>query len=104
MALRRAVRVGDGWHGAMVPPAQVEPIVKRLRAERPDPAFVISMRTQWDPQLDDPNSILDEVEGYTAAGVDHVVAHPRQRDAENYLRSMEQLASLCRRAGVRLRS
>ncbi len=102
VALKRAVRSGDGWHGAFINPAQAAVIIERLREERPDPDFVISLRTQWDPLIDDPAFILDELEEYAAAGVNHIVAEPRQRDAGEYMRSIEQLASLYDSAGVGL--
>jgi probable F420-dependent oxidoreductase len=36
-ALRRALRQ-DGWHGSRVPPDKAAALVRRLRAERPEPA------------------------------------------------------------------
>src|SRR6476660_294015 len=45
-ALKRTVRIADGWHGSRETPAEAAPIVQRLRATRPD-NFTISMRTQW---------------------------------------------------------
>jgi probable F420-dependent oxidoreductase len=35
-ALKRAARL-DGWHGSRATPEQAEPLVARLRAERPEP-------------------------------------------------------------------
>ena len=34
-ALRRAVALGDGWHGIRKTPTELEPIVERLRRDRP---------------------------------------------------------------------
>src|SRR6266566_144702 len=42
-AYKRTVRIGDGWHGSQLTPEQVAPIVERLRSERPEPEFTISM-------------------------------------------------------------
>src|ERR1700678_4115519 len=41
-ALRRAARL-DGWHGSRATPQQAAPLVARLRAERPDPEFALSL-------------------------------------------------------------
>ena len=42
-AIKRALRL-DGWHGSRVSPEQAAAMVKRLRAERPDEDFTISLR------------------------------------------------------------
>jgi probable F420-dependent oxidoreductase len=36
-AFRRAIRVGDGWHGAFQSPDKTAEMTARLRSERPDP-------------------------------------------------------------------
>src|SRR5580693_7756903 len=46
-ALRRTIRVADGWHGSGLAPAEAAPIVARLRAARPEPGFTISVRVHW---------------------------------------------------------
>lgn len=98
------MRVGDGWHGGFVTPERVTPIVAQLRAERPEADFVISMRTSWDPLLDEGDRIVSELYDHARAGVNHVVAEPRRRDPDDYLRAIEGLAALCERAGVELRA
>ena len=100
VALARAVRHGDGWHGAFLTPDQTSARVRRLRADRPEPEFVISMRTRWDPLEDDPDTILGELDHYREIGVTHVVPEPRQRNLDNYLRSIEAMAELLVRADV----
>lgn len=102
VALRRAVTVGDGWHGAFVSPEDAEPLVRRLRRDRPEPEFRISMRTSWDPLEDDTDLILGELDHHREIGVDHFVPEPRQRTVEGYLASMERMAELLLRAGVSL--
>ena len=101
-AMRRAVRLGDGWHGAFLTPAETASRVSYLRKHRPAPDFTISMRTRWDPLVDDTDAILREFDAYREAGVSHIVAEPRQRTLDNYLRSIEFLARLSERAGVGL--
>jgi alkanesulfonate monooxygenase SsuD/methylene tetrahydromethanopterin reductase-like flavin-dependent oxidoreductase (luciferase family) len=102
VAVRRAIRVGDGWHGGFLDPARTARIATTLRAARPEPAFTISMRTRWDPLEDDADTILGELDDYRDAGVDHVVAEPRQRTVDDCLRSIESLAHLLQRGGVAL--
>src|SRR6478752_4283274 len=46
-AYKRTVRIGDGWHGSQLTPEEAAPIVRRLRRDRPEPEFTISMRTHW---------------------------------------------------------
>jgi hypothetical protein len=58
------------------------------------------MRTRWDALTDDFDTILGELDDYIAAGVTHVVPEPRQRNMDDYLRSIEALAGLMARAGV----
>src|SRR5438309_919490 len=43
-ALRRAITKGDGWHGTVVDPEKVKPIIERLRRDRPGDDFTISLR------------------------------------------------------------
>jgi probable F420-dependent oxidoreductase len=93
-AHRRAVRLGDGFQLIGVTPEEAAPIVERLRAERPDPSFTISLRTGWDPQGMDPTRIRDERAAYAAAGVQCVVAAPWRNDLDSWLRSMDLLADL----------
>src|SRR6266850_7340631 len=45
-ALARALRL-DGWHGSRLAPEEAAPIVRRLRQQRPEPEFAISLRTAW---------------------------------------------------------
>ena len=104
VALDRAVRVGDGWHGAFLSPEQtawrVRHMHEALAATRPGVDFPISMRTRWDPLTDDPDLILAEIDHYREVGVTHLVPEPSQRTLDGYLRSIEATADLMRRAGV----
>ncbi len=102
VALRRAIRVGDGWHGGFLTPEQTARRVTVLRAERPEADFTISMRTRWDPLVDDHDTILAELDHLLAVGVDHFVPEPRQRTLDDYLRATEMQAELFRRAGFEM--
>lgn len=103
-ALRRAIEVGDGWHGAFRDPAATAELVKTLRAARPEASFDISMRVGWDALEDDNDAILAELDHYREIGVNHFVPEPRQRTMDRYLESIEGLASLLVRGGVEMKS
>ncbi|WP_428484443.1 LLM class F420-dependent oxidoreductase [Rhodopila sp.] len=85
-AIQRALRL-DGWHGTRTPPEQAAALVKRLRAERPGPDFVISLRVTCNQH----NVALmrDALAVYQDAGVQHVMAAPEDRDIDSYLATAE---------------
>ena len=93
-SFRRAVDHGDAFHVVGLKPPEVVPIVERLRRDRPEPSFTISARTGWDPQGMDPGLIREERAAFEAAGVQHMVAAPWQKDLDGWLRSMDLLADL----------
>ena len=104
VALRRAIAVGDGWHGAFLSPEQTEKRVHTLRAGRPEETFAISMRTRWDALLDEEDLIMYEIDRYREVGVTHLVPEPRQRTVDLYMESMEKMASILVRAGVEMKN
>jgi probable F420-dependent oxidoreductase len=93
-ALARAVRAGSGYQGISTPPDELALLVSDLRRQRPEPEFVISYRTGWDPNGMDPAEIADEVAVYREAGVDHVVAAPWRTSADDWIDSMERLIGI----------
>jgi probable F420-dependent oxidoreductase len=98
-AYRRATTLGDGWHGGFQPPDKVAAIVERLRRDRPESDFTLSMRTRWDALRDDNDEILRELEQYAEAGIQHIVAEPAQRDRDSWLRCGEVFAKIFERLG-----
>ncbi|MDQ1431046.1 MAG: hypothetical protein QOF40_1648 [Actinomycetota bacterium] len=90
----RAVTRGDGFHAIGLDPAGAAAVVERLRRDRPEPSFTISLRTGWDPQGMDVDVIRRERDEYEAAGIQHVVSAPWRNDRDSWLRSMEILAEL----------
>jgi len=88
-ALARAARL-DGWHGSRLTPEAVAPIVRRLREQRPDPGFTISLRSGWDGQ--DDGELGARLAAYGAAGVGHVLVEPAERALDNWLRAVERVA------------
>lgn len=93
-AFQRAVAVGDGWHGAFQSPEKTEPMTRRLRRDRPELSFTLSMRTPWDALRDDAGEIRRQLEQYREAGIQHIVAEPLQRDADAWMRCAEAFAKI----------
>jgi probable F420-dependent oxidoreductase len=93
-AYRRAVTFADGFQLIGVTPDEARAPIARLRADRPEESFVVSLRTGWDPQGMKPDLIRREHDEFGAAGVQHVVCAPWRTDLDDWLRSMEQLAHL----------
>jgi len=80
-ALRRTIRMGDGWHGSGHTAEKAAPIVARLRAERPTD-FAISMRVQWDGK--DRGELKALVDGFAAIGVEHLLIAPQDRNVDDW--------------------
>ncbi|MGH7093200.1 MAG: TIGR03619 family F420-dependent LLM class oxidoreductase, partial [Stellaceae bacterium] len=89
VAITRALRL-DGWHGSRTSPEEAGPIVKRLRAERPEPEFAISLRAAWDGK--DEGALTARLDAYAAAGVGHVMIEPFDRTLDDWLKSVERIA------------
>jgi probable F420-dependent oxidoreductase len=88
-AIKRALRL-DGWHGSRVSPEQAAPIVKRLRAVRPEPEFAISVRNGWDGA--DEGVLAHRLAGFRDAGVGHVLVEPAERTLEDWLAAVVRVA------------
>ena len=93
-AYRRGVERGDGFQLIGLTPEDAREPVARLRSERPDAAFTISLRTGWDPLGMEPERIARELDEFADVGFQHVVSAPWRTSLDDWLRSMEQLAGL----------
>jgi len=93
-AYRRAATRGDGFHAIGLDPAGAALVVERMRRDRPEETFTISLRTGWDPQGMEPDVIRRERDEFEAVGIQHVVSAPWRNDADSWMRSMELLAGL----------
>jgi probable F420-dependent oxidoreductase len=80
-ALKRTIRIADGWHGSRESPEEAAPIVQRLRAARPD-NFTISMRIQWNGK--DQGELRDRLAAYELVGVQHVLVAPVNREVDDW--------------------
>ena len=94
-AHRRTVRIGDGWHGSQLTPEAAAPVVARLRRDRPDPEFTISLRFHWSGE--DQGLLRARLDEYAAVGVQHVMVHPLNRDVDDWDRVIDGVG----RAGAR---
>ena len=81
-AYRRTVRIGDGWHGSQLTAEQAAPVVERLRRDRPELEFTISMRTHWDGK--DVGELRDRVAAFHGVGVQHVMVAPVNREVDDW--------------------
>ena len=81
-AHRRTVRIGDGWHGSQATPAEAAPIIQRLRRDRPEPSFTISIRSHWDGK--DVGMMKERVAAYREVGVQHIMVHPQDREVDDW--------------------
>jgi alkanesulfonate monooxygenase SsuD/methylene tetrahydromethanopterin reductase-like flavin-dependent oxidoreductase (luciferase family) len=89
-ALARAVRLADGWHGSRLTPEAAAPVVRRLREQRPDSNFMISLRYGWDGKND--AALSARLAAYRAAGIEHLLVEPAERALEDWLRAVERVA------------
>ena len=89
-ALTRAIRLADGWHGSRSSPEQAAPIVHRLREQRPEPEFTISLRYGWDGK--DDAALGARLAAFDEAGVDHILVEPAERSLDDWLRAVEWVA------------
>lgn len=96
-AYRRACERGDGWHGGFQPPDRTRQIVERLRRDRPEESFTLSMRARWDALNDDADEIARELDEYIEVGIQHIVVEPSQRDQDSWLRCSEAFMKIFER-------
>jgi probable F420-dependent oxidoreductase len=89
-ALARAVHLANGWHGSRLSLEAAAPVVRRLREQRPESDFVISVRYGWDGK--DDNALAARLAGYGEAGIEHVLVEPTERALHDWLRAVERVA------------
>lgn len=81
-ALKRTIRIGDGWHGSGHTPSEASKLIARLRAERPGKDFTVSMHIQWDGT--DRGVLRALVDSYAAIGVEHLLIAPQDRNVDDW--------------------
>jgi probable F420-dependent oxidoreductase len=90
-ALDRAIAVGDGWHASGSNKDDLGASIARLRAARPEKEFTISTREHWDALDGDVEDMKRQIAKFQEQGVQHMMFQPRQRYADDWLRSVELL-------------
>ena len=107
-ALRRAARLGDGWHGIRMTPEEIAGVRRQLEALRQEEGrdlrrFDLSMRvgldvTQTDlpknrlPLRGSPEQVAGDALRFREAGLTYLVVEPRARDTAEFSGQMERLA------------
>jgi probable F420-dependent oxidoreductase len=106
-AIDRAARIGDGWHAIDLSPAELAPLVERLRERsatigRPAGAVTVSLRKGVLPDgpaghalYGDRAAIQRDLAAYEAAGLDYlVVGLRRATSAADAARALEAVATV----------
>jgi probable F420-dependent oxidoreductase len=97
-AYRRAVEIGDGYHGHAVEDILSENVadkVARIRRDRPEESFTFSVYTwEWDLTRRTEDEILAEKAAFEAAGVQHVVIALDTADLDTRLTNVRRLAEM----------
>jgi probable F420-dependent oxidoreductase len=103
-ALKRAATLGDGWHGIYQSPEQVRAAIATIEDIGRKDTFEISMRTmtrvgETVQDADggtglqgDTAAIVEEIQRYAAAGVQHLVIEPISSDLNDFIDQMTRFA------------
>jgi probable F420-dependent oxidoreductase len=90
-AVDRALR-NDGYYAMDTKPAETKALVNRLREQRSDEDFVVSMRVSWDVSKATVDDLAETVDAYRDAGIAAVHIAPDRGDIDAWLASQEALA------------
>jgi probable F420-dependent oxidoreductase len=97
-AYRRAVELGDGFHAHAVQDITAENVeakVARIRRDRPDESFTVSVYTwEWDLSRRSAADVLAERDAFAAGGVQHVVIALGDPDRESRTTNLRRLAEI----------
>ncbi len=93
-AFHRALTKGDGFHALGLDVEGAVSTVERVRRDRPEESFTISLRTGWDALGMEHDRIRAERDAFEAAGVQTMIAAPWRKNIDDWLRAMEVLAGL----------
>ncbi len=107
-AFRRVATLGDGWHATSKSPAELATALPRLRAAaeaagRAPESIELSIRFVLRPEAvaGPRQALVDELAGYKALGLTHVVLDFRRNDLEEMLDVLELVATEIRPAVAR---
>ena len=103
-AIRRAARMGNGWHPTALPPEELSQGMRYLQEQAEaagrDPseiqvsvsAAMGNARERRSSLGTEPGEILQKARAFESIGVDRMVISPNTRDAQGLLPAMEMLA------------
>jgi alkanesulfonate monooxygenase SsuD/methylene tetrahydromethanopterin reductase-like flavin-dependent oxidoreductase (luciferase family) len=103
-ALKRAAKLGDGWYGLRLSPESARGAIVTMDELGHRENFALSLRVQTrvggtvaDAQPEatlhgDAGAILEQVNRYGAAGVQHLVIEPFSNDLRDFLDQLERFA------------
>lgn len=104
-AFRRVVTLGDGWHATSKPPEELSASLERLRvtadaAGRPFESIELSIRMalRRDSVRDSRQAVVDQLCGYKALGLTHVMLDFRRDTLGEMLENLDVVASEIRPA------
>jgi probable F420-dependent oxidoreductase len=99
-ALRRAVAMGDGWHGTQQGPEELSGTIDRLgqaadKAGRPFDTLELSLRIplRADALQGSPQEIIDRYCAYKKLGLSHLVVDFRRNDLSQMVETLEFMAT-----------
>jgi probable F420-dependent oxidoreductase len=97
-AYRRAVELGDGYHGHAVQDITIDNVAERVaqvRRSRPEESFTFSVYTwEWDLDRVAEERVMAERDAYEQAGVQHVVIALAGSDPDGRMQVTRRLAGL----------
>ena len=104
-ALRRAVALGDGWHGTQQPPEELRGTLERLHREADEAGRLfhtleLSLRIPLRAEAvqDSRQAIIDEYSAYKKFGLSHLVVDFRRDDLAQMLETLDFVATAIRPA------
>ena len=114
LALRRAARLGDGWHGVRQSPAEVDQVARRVLRMRSDAGlpvdgFEFSLRAGVDitdqpmngsvrtPLRGSTEQVAGDIKEYAAAGLTYLVVEPRGANPAQLTDQLEKFRRLTTR-------
>jgi alkanesulfonate monooxygenase SsuD/methylene tetrahydromethanopterin reductase-like flavin-dependent oxidoreductase (luciferase family) len=103
--LRRAIALGNGWHGTQQRPEELAGTLDRLRQEadkagRPYDSLALSLRIPLRAEAVEgsPQAIVDQYCAYKKLGLSHLVVDFRRHDLSQMLEALDLMATVIRPA------
>jgi probable F420-dependent oxidoreductase len=104
-ALKRAAKLGDGWHGLRLSPESARSAIATMDEIGHRENFAVSLRLQTrvggivdgvEPGAvlqGDAGAIIEQVNRYAGAGIHHLVIEPLSSDLRDFLQQLERFAA-----------